>query len=54
MFSYRLSWPLEISSGEVNSMSLDAASSLRDLAIASRSDIDPLRLQSALLAKLAL
>ena len=48
------SWPLEISSGEVNSMSLDAASSLRDLAIASRSDIDPLRLQSALLAKLAL
>ena len=35
-------------------MSLSSASSLRDLAIAARLDIDPLGVQSALLAKLAI
>ena len=49
------SWPLNLSTDDAKSISsLSIFSSLRDLAIASRACVDPLKLQSVLQAKLAL
>ena len=49
------SWPLDLSADEVRTkgMSLHSNSSFRELAIAARLNVDPLRLQSSLLAKYA-
>ena len=48
------SWPLDLGADAASSISaLSAASSLRDLALAARADANPVKLQSALLAKYA-
>ena len=49
------SWPIELGADAASSISaISAASSLNDLTIAARADANPVKLQSALLAKQAL